>query len=133
MSCRLKTRNAIRELQIRARSPSLKYLVALPVERSLARSVEGGRTWRDLIVQMLLVGKCEARRHNDSDDFKYLPLSLSRLPPRPTRRPAGHILNTAEKFYLLPACNSGSAFWLHFMFKNNMTLLPPEPEEERTD
>ena len=86
MSCRLKTQNAIRELQIRARSLSLKYLVALPVERSLARSVEGGRTWRDLIVQMLLVGKCEARRHNDSDDFKYLPLSpVSRLARRGDR------------------------------------------------
>ena len=54
-----------------------------------------------------------------SDDFKYP------SPPLPRSTGPAWPYTVALSIYL----QSDTAFWLHFMFKNNMTWLPEEEEE----
>ena len=61
--------------------------------------------------------KWEARRQSDSDDFKYPSAPLPSLDGT-----GGMPYTVALSIYL----QSDTAFWLHFMFKNNMTWLPEE-------
>ena len=107
----LKTRNAIRELQIStARLLSLKYLVG---------SVECAALTEDGLDRPSAWGnvKWEARRQSDS-------LMISNIPALPSPRSTGPAwpYTVALSIYL----QSDTAFWLHFMFKNNMTWLPEE-------